>query len=81
MFSLRDSFPFVRYNCFVSHAGFPFSLHLEGALKLGPGAGVHHVVRLAVHIVRGLLRHHEGQFSLVIDRDGLLRLPPRTLVL
>ena len=81
MFSLRDSFPFVRYNCFVSHAGFPFSLHLEGALKLGPGAGVHHVVRLAVHVVRGLLRHHEGQFSFIVDLDRLLRLILGTLVL
>ena len=81
MISLRYGFASICYNGFVSGAGFSFRLHLEVALELDPGAGSHHVVGLAVHVVRGLLRHHEGQFSLVIDRDGLLRLSPGTLVL
>ena len=35
---------------------------------------------LAVHVVRGLLGHGEGQFIFVVDCDRLLRLTPGTLV-
>ena len=78
--SLRCGFCSICYNGFVSKAGLPRALHLEVADQLDPGAGAELVVSLAVHVVRGLLGHQEGQFGSVVDRHRLLRLPPGTLV-
>ena len=81
IFFLRCSFSISRNKSLVSATCFPLPVQLELADQLDPGAGPHHVVGRAVHVVRRLLGHHELEFSFIVDCDRLIGLTRGTQVL